>query len=156
MPAEIERKFLLPEAPGWLSEHPAVRIEQGYLAIEAGAEVRVRRIGEEQVLTAKRGRGEVREEVEIALEREQFDALWPLTEARRLVKTRTRVPIDGGLIAEVDVFEGELEGLVIGEVEFGSKEQSADFDPPGWLGREITGHGPYAGQSLALHGRPSV
>ena len=156
MPAEIERKFLLPQAPGWLSEHPAVRIEQGYLAIDEEVEVRLRRTEEERVLTAKRGRGEVREEIEIALEREQFEVLWPLTEARRLVKTRTLVPIDSGLQVEVDVFEGALQGLVIGEVEFDSPEQSGDFDPPEWLGGEITGQHRYAGQSLALHGNPSV
>lgn len=36
MSSEIERKFLLPEAPARLSEAKAVRIEQGYLAIEGG------------------------------------------------------------------------------------------------------------------------
>lgn len=156
MPAEIERKFLLSQAPAWLSEHSAMRIEQGYLAVEEEVEVRLRRTEEEQLLTAKRGHGEVREEIEIALDREQFDSLWPLTEARRLIKTRTLIPLDGGLIAEVDVFEGELQGLVTGEVEFDSREQSGGFDPPDWLGSEITGQNSFAGQSLALHGRPSV
>lgn len=156
MSAEIERKFLLPQAPAWLSEYPAFRIEQGYLAVEEEVEVRLRRTEEERLLTAKRGHGEVREEIEIALEREHFEALWPLTEARRLIKTRTLVPLDGGLIAEVDVFEGGLQGLVIGEIEFGSEAQSNGFEPPDWLGDEVTGQGPYAGQSLALRGRPSV
>ena len=156
MSAEIERKFLLPRPPAWLAEHPAVRIEQGYLAIDEEVEVRLRRTEEQRLLTAKRGHGEVREEIEIALGREQFDALWPLTERRRLIKTRTLVPLEQGLVAEVDVFEDELQGLLLGEVEFASAAQAGGFEPPGWLGSEITGQGPYAGQSLALHGLPSV
>lgn len=43
MSSEIERKFLLPEGPAWLSESKAVRIEQGYLAIEEEIEIRLRR-----------------------------------------------------------------------------------------------------------------
>jgi CYTH domain-containing protein len=156
MSSEIERKFLLAEQPAWLSECSGVRIEQGYLAVEEDVEVRLRRADEELLLTVKRGHGEVREEVEVALEREQFEALWPLTESRRLRKTRRLVPIEDGLTAEVDVFEAGLEGLVVGEVEFGSREDSESFAPPAWLGEEITGDGRYSGQSLALQGRPRV
>lgn len=139
MSVEIERKFLLPEVPAWPSNAKVVRIEQGYLVIEEEVEVRLRRTEEKYLLTAKRGHGEVREEIEISLDREQFDALWPLTESRRLTKTRHLIPIDDGLTAEVDVFEGELEGLVIGEIEFDSEEQSGNFELPAWLGDEITG-----------------
>ncbi len=103
MSSEIERKFLLPEAPAFPSESKAVRIDQGYLAIEEEIEIRLRRTEQERLLTAKRGHGEVREEIEIALAHGQFDALWPLTEARRLTKTRHLIPIDDGLTAEVDV-----------------------------------------------------
>lgn len=74
MSSEIERQFLLPEAPAWLSECEAVRIAQGYLAIEEEVEIRLRRTEAERLLTAKRGHGEVREEIEIALDHEQFDA----------------------------------------------------------------------------------
>jgi adenylate cyclase len=156
MSTEIERKFLLPEAPAWLSEAESARIEQGYLAIEEEVEIRLRRTGEECLLTAKQGHGEVRKEIEIVLDREQFEALWPLTESRRLTKTRHLIPIDDGLTAEVDVFEGEQKSLVIGEIEFDSEEQSRDFESPAWIGREVTGDKRYAGQSLALYGRPSV
>lgn len=73
-----------------------------------------------------------------------------------MTKTRHLILIDDGSSAEVDVFDGELEGLVIGEIEFGSEEQSGHFEPPAWMGREITGDNRYAGQSLALDGRPGV
>ena len=63
--AEIERKFLVDEMPR--AESGRTEIEQGYLAIDEGAEVRLRRAGDELFLTAKSGHGEVREEVEVTI-----------------------------------------------------------------------------------------
>ena len=154
MPAEIERKFLLAWAPDGLRERPFTQIEQGYLAIGEAVEVRLRRAGERRLLTVKRGHGEVREEVEVGIGAAEFERLWPLTESRRLVKTRYRVPLNGRLEAEVDVFEGELEGLLVAEVEFGSERESSAFEPRAWLGVEVTGDDRYASQSLATEGIP--
>jgi len=153
MPLEVERKFLLPGAPDWLQEHPSNRIEQGYLAAEDGDEVRLRRRGEQPKLTVKRGQGEVREEAEVDLSPEQFDELWPLTESMRLTKTRYLVPLDD-LEVEVDTFEGDLEGLVTAEIEFESRAAADRFEPPSWLGEEVTGDERYANQSLVRSGLP--
>lgn len=151
---EIERKFLLGGKPAWLDDHDSVDIEQGYLAIEEGeTEVRLRRKGQRTTLTVKRGTGEVRGEEEIELDEAQFAALWPLTEERRVVKRRYEVPQDDATI-EVDVFEGPLAGIVVAEVEFDSQEASAAFDPPEWLGDEVTGDARYANESLAIRGVP--
>jgi CYTH domain-containing protein/CHAD domain-containing protein len=152
--AEIERKFLLSVVPDWLREFPAKRIEQGYLAITDDVEVRLRKAGEDRLLTVKRGAGEVREELEVELEPDQFEPLWPLTESRRLAKVRHLVPVGGGLEAEVDVFDAALAGLVVAEVEFGSERQALDFEPPPWLGEEVTGDDRYAGRRLAVGGPP--
>jgi CYTH domain-containing protein/CHAD domain-containing protein len=155
VPSEIERKFLVSVLPDAVAARPARRIEQGYLAIDEGTEVRLRRAGGRMTLTAKRGHGEHRAEHEIALFREQFEALWPLTEGRRLVKTRRLVPLGGDdLTAEVDVYEGPLAGLRTVEVEFGSVRQSRSFQPPEWFCEELTGDPAYANQSLAAHGLP--
>lgn len=152
MAAEIERKFLLDGRPEQLRGGDGERIEQGYVAVAGEVEVRLRKAGDRRLLGAKLGHGELRWEVEIPLGINQFDALWPLTESRRLRKTRHRVPLGDGLEAEVDVFEGDLAGLVTAEVEFGSERQSRDFRPPAWLGREVTGDHRYANQSLAREG----
>jgi len=154
MAAEIERKFLLQEPPHWPPSRSQVLIEQAYVAIAAEVEVRLRRAGEKRLLTVKHGHGEAREEVEVALDQGQFEALWPLTGLRRLRKTRHLVPLGSGLDAEVDVYEGDLEGLVTAEVEFGSAAQSSSFHPPAWLGEEVTGENRYANQTLALYGKP--
>src|SRR4051795_8647307 len=104
---EIERKWVPPELPPGLGGHESRRVEQGYVALDdAGAEVRVRRAGDELTLTIKSAPGLVRVEEELALSPAQFDSLWALTEGRRVVKTRHLVPVGDGLTAEVDVYEG--------------------------------------------------
>ena len=155
MGLEIERKFLLVEPPGWLEDRPSITIEQGYVAFADGVEVRLRRAGEKRQLTVKRGDGKVREEVEVELEEAQFDALWPLTKSRRLAKKRYRAPLEDGIEAEIDVYDGALQGLVVAEVEFPSEERSREFTPPEWFGEEITGDEGYANRKLALNGRPA-
>ena len=101
----------------------------------------------------KRGSGGIRTEEEIALEPEQFEALWRFTEGRRLEKVRYLVPTATGEI-EVDVFEGELAGIITAEIEFDSEAQSDAFGPPEWLGGEVTGDHRYANETLAVHGLP--
>lgn len=151
---EIERKFLVAEPPG---ELPAgERIEQGYLAIAPdGVEVRIRRRGGHPTMTVKSGPAHVRVEEELDIDDRRFESLWPLTEGRRIAKTRHVVPLGDGLAAELDVFHGPHEGLLVAEVEFPSAEASAAFAPPDWLGREVTGDARYANQSLALRGTPA-
>ena len=152
---EIERKFVLAAPPAGLDAREHARIEQGYVALDGnGTEVRVRRRGDKRVMTIKSGSGLVRTEEEWPLEAERFDALWPLTDGRRVVKTRYLVPLDDGLTAEVDVYEGTLDGLVTAEVEFASEADSEAFAAPDWLGREVTGDAGYANRALAVSGLP--
>jgi adenylate cyclase len=152
MSVEIERKFLLEDRPAQFDSSAAAEIEQGYLAISDEVEVRLRRASGEHMLTVKRGGGEIREEVEIALAPEQFEALWPLTARRRLAKRRHRVPLEDGTCAEVDEYDGELAGLLVAEVEFSDEAASREFRPPSWFGEEVTGDSRYANQSLATEG----
>ena len=154
---EIERKFLVWEVPPDLDQYPASEIAQGYLAIEPdGSEVRLRRRGaQEDTLTVKTGRGRVRGEREIDLSSEQFDALWPLTEGRRVEKTRYELPADGGLVIELDVYRGGLEGLVVAEVEFPSEDDAERFEAPAWFGADVTDDDAYKNRRLATDGRPA-
>jgi adenylate cyclase len=152
---EIERKFVLAEPPAGLGEVPGDRIEQGYLAIaDDGVEIRVRRRAGRASLTVKSGPGQVRTEEEIAIDDRRFESLWPLTDSRRVTKTRHEVPLEAGLTAELDVYDGAHDGLVTAEIEFESVAASERFSPPAWLGREVTGDARYANQTLAVHGPP--
>jgi CYTH domain-containing protein len=152
---EIERKFLPARVPDDLPE--GQRIEQGYLAVAAdGVEVRVRRRAGRSTLTVKSGPARVRVEEELAIDDRRFEALWPLTEGRRIDKVRHVVPLGDGLTAELDVYEGAHAGLLVAEVEFPSAEASTRYAPPEWLGPEVTGDARYANQSLALDGPPGA
>jgi CYTH domain-containing protein/CHAD domain-containing protein len=154
VPSEIERKFLVSSPPARLAARPGTALEQGYLAISERAEVRLRRAGERLTLTVKVGHGESREEVEVAIDPGQFERLWPLTEGARVAKTRRLVSLPDGLSAEVDTYNGRLQGLQVVEVEFRSTEQSRRFDPPPWFGEELTEDARYSNQSLATEGLP--
>lgn len=147
MGSEIERKFLCTPDDELLT--PAgTPIRQGYLTISAEAETRVRQAGQHYWLTTKRGKGLVRGEYEIELSAAQFDELWPATEGLRLTKLRYAIPLDGAECI-VDVYQGQLAGLRVAEVEFDSVESAQAFQPPAWFGTEVTGIAQYANQRLA-------
>lgn len=167
-PIEIERKWLI----GGISEIPEgiINLEyreelvQGYIVVtDDGTEVRLRRGHYDEVrfkrgyydkfyLTVKMGQGKTRTELEIEITEDQFNRLWPATEGRRVKKTRYEIAHQHWFI-EVDVYHGELEGLITAEVEFQNEEDSLDFVSPSWFGREVTEENDYKNQSLA-HGLP--
>jgi len=150
---EIERKFLVQESPVDVTDRQGSRLRQGYLAVDDAVEVRIRSDGKRATLTVKAGQGLTRTEVETALGQEQFDALWPLTEGRRIEKLRHRIPV-GEQTAELDRYEGSLSGLCVVEVEFGSVDEAERFDPPEWFGEELTGIPGWSNADLAAKGRP--
>jgi adenylate cyclase len=149
---EIERRFLV-VGDGW---RPAVtrsrRLVQGYLAREDGVAVRVRLADGSARLTVKGPGGLVRPEFEYDIPAEEAEAmLEAFCAGRRIAKTRHDVP-HGGLLWEVDVFDGPLAGLVIAEVEL----PAADHRPalPDWAGQEVTGDARYANAALASAAAP--
>jgi adenylate cyclase len=148
---EVERKWLVRELPPQFGELPARHIRQGYLALEPeGREVRMRDDGGELLLTVKGAGTLSRDEDEIDLSQEQFATLWPLTEGRRIEKVRSVCRLSDDAIAEIDVYEGDLAPLVVAEVEFDGEEAAARFDPPGWMGEEVTADPRYKNRNLAL------
>ena len=146
---EIERKFLVRKLPTDLTAYSSAEIAQGYLvSLDNGLQVRLRKSGERYSLTYKRGTGNVREEREVELTAEQFNALWPATEGKRLLKTRYEIPL-GERTVEIDIYHDRHEGLVVAEVEFDDEETAKNFQPPDWLGDDVTGHPRYSNQLLA-------
>ena len=152
MGVEIERKWLIDGAvPADVLALEPEMIEQGYLVIGSdGSEVRLRRKSARPVLTVKSAGTLSRSETEIDLSEDQYLALWPATEGRRVVKRRRR--LDSGI--EVDIYEGELAGLSVAEVEFDSENDAAAFVAPDWFGAEVTEDQAYKNQQLALAGLP--
>lgn len=150
---EIERKFLLNGLPTQLAYARREAIRQGYVALDGDTEVRVRLTPRRCTLTIKNGRGTTRIEEEFILERSRADALWELSDGRRVEKTRRRMTV-GGLEVEVDEYSGALDGLVVAEVEFDDEDAAMDFHPPPWFGREVTGEEGYSNRDLSQHGLP--
>jgi CYTH domain-containing protein len=157
---ELERKWLVERAPPEVLSRPADHIEQGYLAVgEDGSEVRLRRRAGDCSLTVKAGRGLSRQEFEVELGADQFEALWPGTEGRRIVKSRRVLGAGGdgeGPVIEFDEYGGELAGLCVAEVEFPDERTAREFAPPDWFGREVTEDDAYKNRRLALDGRPQL
>lgn len=146
--AECERKFLVAAVPALDAD--GVDLRQGYLAIDGSVSARVRDAGPEGcTLTIKAGRGTVRTEIEFPLTAKQFADAWQHTEGRRIDKTRYRLPIDD-LVAELDVYHDDHQGLIVVEVEFESEDEADQFDPPVWFGRDVTDDVRYTNAQLAV------
>ena len=138
MALEIERKFLVVGDYQSAATHQ-VRITQGYLSVDTGRTVRIRRWGDSGFLTIKgastdNGLSRLEWEKEITLE--EVELLLPLCLPSIIDKTRWLVPC-GDFTFEVDEFHGDNAGLVVAEIEIPSVD--ANFEKPEWLGPEVTG-----------------
>jgi adenylate cyclase len=143
------------DVPLELGDYPCERITQGYISIDSnGTEVRLRAKGGRNTLGVKSGPSRTRVEEEIEIDQRCFESLWLLTEGRRIEKQRFAIPADRGedRLIELDVYNGDLSGLVTAEVEFESEREADEYEPPAWLGTEVTGDPDYSNQSLAQRG----
>jgi len=142
---EIERKFLVDDLPNGLNQVSEThRIRQGYVIVGDRKELRVRRVGHKSKdeITVKKGEGVVRDEVTIKVSEEEAAPLWSIVQSE-IEKTRYIFDVLDGNdfphLVELDIYEGDLDGLQTVEVEF--EEAAANLDeflPPGWFGGEIT------------------
>jgi adenylate cyclase len=148
---EIERKFLLSQAPDRARLGAGAHIAQGYLPFG----MRLRREDERCTLTVKGEGTLVRDEWEVAIPEWVFDQLWSATAGRRLEKTRYTVP-HGDLMLEVDEYHGPLAGLWTLECEFVDEQQVGTLRLPDWAAtaEEVTEDRRYRNVSLAEHGLP--
>lgn len=137
---EIERKFLVVgDFRPFAVSH--THIAQGYIASGGGRTVRVRIRDDKGFLTIKGPSGSA------GLARFEWEKEIPLAEAQALMticepgiveKTRWLVPNeDGRHTWEIDVFEGDNEGLVMAEIELQSEDDT--FKKPDFIGKEVTG-----------------
>jgi adenylate cyclase len=146
---EIERKFLVKSLPPGWKPASGSPIRQGYFSLrDQGVEIRLREKASKCFITIKAGRGRVRLEEEIPISRKRFETLWPLVRVASVAKKRYRIPRAGRVI-ELDIYQGRRRGLMVAEVEFRSVGDAKAFQPPPWLGREITGNRRYANEYLA-------
>ena len=148
MALEIERKFLvdtskLPPLP------KPYTIKQGYIAAR-NATVRVRIRNKEAFLTLKgRTSGVTRSEFEYPVPLSDAEAmLTQLCERPYIDKKRYLLPY-AGHTWELDIFEGENEGLIIAEIELSSEEEV--FEKPEWVTVEVSDDPRYRNAYLVKH-----
>lgn len=154
MGQEIERRFIVNALPpAIIANQPCSEIRQGYVAADPGKELRARDKNRRYFLTRKRGTGLVREEHEIEVGLDVFEMIWPLTEGRRVEKTRYHVE-QAGLTMEIDIYHGDLNGRMSLEVEFPDPQAANAYQPPAWAGQEVTEDSRYNNAQLALNGWP--
>ncbi len=153
MAKEIERKFLV-TGDGWRDGCDAgTAIRQAYLVVLDDRSVRVRIAGERTAkLTIKLGGAAlVRDEFEYDIPLADAAALMDRAVGRVIVKTRYRLAKPPH-VWEIDVFEAELAGLHIAEIEL--QDAAEAFRLPDWVGREVTGDPTLTNQGLATGRRP--
>jgi CYTH domain-containing protein len=153
MPKEIERKFLVAR-DDWRREFNVVkRFQQAVIISEGNRTLRIRIIddkdGKHARLTLKLGiDGSTmsRHEFEYEIPLAEGEELMALANGKKISKTRYEVP-RGDHVWEIDVYDGNLDGLIVAEVEM--KTEDASPEMPSWLGRELTGDRRFSNQALA-------
>ena len=148
MADEIERKFLV-KNPGWRASVTRTRaIKQGYMAVNEQCSVRVRISGQEALLNIKSSG--------LDIARKEYEYAIPLADAEEMMDQfcgghkiqKTRYYIDfADHVWEVDVFEGDNQGLIVAEVELGSVDEEVLL--PSWTGAEVSGDARYLNNNLA-------
>ena len=152
---EIERRWLV---NGWPElEHAAViQMDQGYFATHPAVRVRreARQGGPCQYIVCFKGKGGlVREEIELPVTAEQYQALAGMLTGPMIQKEQRRYPLPGGLILEVNQVDRDLDtGFFYAEVEFPDEAAAWAWVPPenlrNYLSRETTGQ---SGESMAAY-----
>lgn len=147
---EIERKFLVKgDFKPFVSRY--YRITQGYLCAMPDRTVRIRIKGNKGFITIKGKSDEnglSRFEWEKEITTDDAAQLLRLCDVGVIDKVRYEVEFEGKTF-EVDVFEGENEGLVLAELELSSEDEL--FAKPVWLGDEVTGDKRYYNSYLSQH-----
>lgn len=148
MPYEIERKFLVRDELWRASVGQPLFVRQGYLTRNGSVSLRVRIIDKAKAtLTLKSPVAEIRRlEFEYPIPLADGAVLLGLREGGLIEKLRYRLPWHG-LVWEIDVFQGENQGLVIAEIELPHEDKT--FEKPDWLGTEITSDRRYSNARLA-------
>lgn len=149
MGLEIERKFLIKNDSWKSSVTRSHVIKQGYLNSHPERTVRIRLYGDQGILTIKgKSQNLTRKEYEYDIPNYEAEALLGLCEKPLIEKTRYLCQHDGH-VWEVDVFEGNNEGLVLAEIELTREKE--EFSMPDWAGEEVSTDPRYFNSALIQH-----
>lgn len=66
-----------------------------------------------------------------------------------IIKNRYNIKLDNELTAELDVFDNQLNGLILVEVEFEKEEDIINFVKPDWFGKDVSKNKKYRNSFLS-------
>jgi CYTH domain-containing protein len=138
---ELELTFLVKNLPDGVLTSPSKELLDIYIpAHTEHPTLRIRRAGDHYEITKKEpieaGDASRQLETTIPLSAGEFEALNSVS-GKRVEKIRFFYE-EAGVTYEIDVFRGELSGLVLADVEFTSVEEKAAFQMPSWCLADIT------------------
>ncbi len=146
--SELELAWLVAEMPKDLNKLKKSQITQAYLEDfrdDTGMElkdVRIRKQDDKFQMTLKYFAGDSKETGQVIekteeITKEKFIELIKKA-TNKVVKTRYYIPLADNLTAELDVYQNNLAGLNVLEVEFPSVRKAETFTAPDWFGKEVT------------------
>lgn len=152
---EIERKYAVKYIPKDLKLDKIINIKQSFIYHDKMTLVRLRKITTkcndsesktEYIYTVKtqgdidytqNGSLATRYEIESHITEEEYSKLLNRQISNTIDKTRIVIELEENLKAEMDIFHGYLEGLIVVEVEFEDEENANKFEKPDWFGEEV-------------------
>ena len=147
---EIERKFLVDHS-AWAKQIKAksFNITQAYLYNSKDQTIRLRLKDAKAYLTIKGPTsGLTRKEYEYEIPYQEAEEM--IMDLKLKVLKKRRYLIDfSNKTWEVDVFEDNLKGLVIAEIELESEQEA--FEKPAWIGKEVSYDPSYFNANLINH-----
>jgi len=134
---EIERKFLV-KSDDWRKDaDDGLAMVQGYLQSGEKSSIRVRLAGDRAWLNIK--------SATLGISRSEYEYTIPLDDAKEMLanlcdqplisKTRYHVNV-AQHTWEVDVFDGDNEGLIVAEIELSAEDET--FEIAEWAGDEVS------------------
>jgi isoleucyl-tRNA synthetase len=145
---ELEKVWLVNKLPENINKVKKANITQAYLENykdDSGMEIhnaRIRKMDNDYSFTVKYFAGSTTEtgqqiEKTEQITKEKYIELIKQA-TKKVVKTRYYFPLDNALTAEIDMYQNELQGLNVVEVEFPSISKEKNFKKPEWFGKEVT------------------
>ncbi|MDG2152299.1 MAG: CYTH domain-containing protein [Crocinitomicaceae bacterium] len=144
---EIERKYLVKQGiHNVIAKIRPHQITQAYLVNEKSKSVRIRIMDDVAYLTIKSDM--------IGITRKEYEYEIPVNEALSLIESfdlkmlkKKRYKVDfNSKTWEIDVFDENLNGLVLAEIELQREDEK--FEIPEWVGLEVTSDPAYLNASL--------
>lgn len=139
---EIEKTYLAKEVPKDLKNSKHKEIIDVYIPKEeVHPNLRLRKQGEKYELTKKQpikeGDASQQTEQTIILTQKEFNSIYSQIQGKKVRKIRYYYEYKNK-IAEFDVFQDELEGLIVVDFEFETKKEKDEFEMPTFCLADIT------------------